>query len=240
MIRSMLRRIAAAAVVAAVAFGASARRSEPAEAQRQAGVQDTVSTAVGTVLGATIGRIVGEFEQAGVVLDRDVVADVAARAIRGTGTGMTPEQAQDVVNGILATMKPLSGVDSFDTASQERFLDEAAARPGAVRTPSGVVVEVMVEGEGPMPSVADRVRLNYVGRLSDDTVFDATDDPVVFAVGELTPGLSEALTMMRPGGKYRVTIPASGAYGEEGIPGVIPGRAALQFKVELIEVLDGK
>ena len=88
-----------------------------------------------------------------------------------------------------------------------------------------------------MPRRDDSVSVFYVGRLSDGTVFDATDDPVVFPLPDLTPGLAEGITMMRPGGKYRVTIPASQAYGEEGIPGIIPGRAALQFIVELIEVV---
>lgn len=217
----MLTLLAAAAIAAA-----PARAQEPAAA-------DSASMAVGTVLGATIGRIAGEMEQGGARLDRGVIADVAARAVRGQYTGMSLEHAQEIVNGILATMQPLSGVDSFDTASQEKFLADAAARPGAVRTPSGVVLEVLVEGEGAMPKATDRVRIGYVGRLSDDTVFDATDDPVVFTVSELTPGLAEALQMMRPGGRYRVTIPAAEAYGEEGIPGIIPGRAALQFNVEL-------
>lgn len=220
-------------IIAALCLTAVCGRAQ----MQAAAVADTTSTAVGTMLGATIGRIVSDFESAGVVLDRSIVAKAAERAIGGSYTGLTLEQAQDVVNGILAGIQPMAGVDSFDTASQVRFLDEAAARDGAVRTASGVVLEVITEGEGPMPAATSRVRVSYVGRLSDDTIFDATDDPVVFPVGDLTPGLSEALTMMRPGGKYRVTIPSEQAYGEEGIPGVIPGRAALQFNIELLDIL---
>lgn len=235
---SVLRRIAAVAVVIfAAASGMRAGAEVPA---MSATAPDSVSVAVGTVLGATIGRIVDEFEQGGVALDRETVAQMAAKAINGRYTGISLERAQLMVNGILDTMKPMAGVDSFDTASQVRFLDEAAAREGAVRTPSGVVLEVITEGEGAMPGPTDNVRVFYVGRLSDGTVFDATDDPVVFPLAELTPGLAEGIAMMRPGGKYRVTIPASGAYGEEGIPGIIPGRAALQFIVELIGVEPGQ
>lgn len=225
----MLIAMAAALCVAAVAM--PARVAAPQVAATEA--PDSVSVAVGTVLGATIGRIVGEFEQGGVPLDRATVAAMAAKAIEGRYTGMSLEKAQLMVNDILNTMKPMAGVDSFDTASQVRFLDEAAAKEGAVRTPTGVVLEVITEGEGAMPGRDDTVSVFYVGRLSDGTVFDATDDAVDFRVSELTPGLAEALTMMRPGGKYRVTIPSDQAYGEEGIPGIIPGRAALQFIVEL-------
>jgi len=198
---------------------------------------DSVSAAVGTVLGSTIGQIVNEFEQSGITLDRSFVAATAAKAIEGRDTGIDLARAQLIVNGILGTMKPIAGIDSFDTASQTRFLDEAAARPGAVRTASGVVLETIAEGKGPMPQQADSVSVFYVGRLSDGTVFDATDDPVVFPLAKLTPGLAEGIAMMQCGGKYRVTIPASQAYGEEGIQGIIPGRAALQFIVELIEII---
>ena len=204
------------------AFAMPARGAAP----QAAPMPDSVSVAVGTVLGATIGRIVGEFEQGGVTLDRTTVAAMAAKAIEGRYTGISLERAQLMVNDILNTMKPMAGVDSFDTA----------AKDGAVRTATGVVLEVITEGEGAMPAMTDTASVFYVGRLSDGTVFDATDDAVDFRVGDLTPGLAEAITMMRPGGKYRVTIPSSQAYGEEGIPGIIPGRAALQFIVELIAV----
>ncbi len=42
--------------------------------------------------------------------------------------------------------------------------------------------------------------------------------------------------MMKPGGRYRIVMPASLAYGTEGIPGAIPGNAALDFTVDLIEI----
>ena len=138
----VMQRIALAAAVLAAAIGAYGRPAAPA-AVAAIGATDTVSVAVGTVLGATIGRIVGEFEQGGVTLDRALVSQVAAKAIGGSYTGLSLEHAQLIVNGILEQMQPMVGVDSFDTASQVRFLDEAAARPGAVRTPSGVVLEVI-------------------------------------------------------------------------------------------------
>lgn len=220
-----------AAAMCVAAFAMPGRGVAPQAAAPDA--PDSVSVAVGTVLGATIGRIADDFEHGGVRLDRATVAAMAAKAIEGRYTGMSLERAQLMVNEILNTMKPMAGVDSFDTASQVRFLDEAASKPGAVRTPTGVVLEVIAEGDGAMPRGEDTVSVFYVGRLSDGTVFDATDDAVDFRVSELTPGLAEALTMMRAGGKYRVTIPADRAYGEDGIPGIIPGRAALQFIVEL-------
>ena len=68
-------------------------------------------------------------------------------------------------------------------------------------------------------------------------MFDRTDEPVTFDVDRLVPGFSEGLKMMRPGGKYRIVIPASLGYGERGIPGDIPPNAALDFTIELLQVI---
>ncbi len=77
----------------------------------------------------------------------------------------------------------------------------------------------------------------YTGRFYDGVEFDRTDSPVTFAVADLTPGFSIGLTMMRPGGRYRLAIPSSLAYGPQGIPGAIPGNAALDFTVDLIRII---
>ena len=66
---------------------------------------------------------------------------------------------------------------------------------------------------------------------------DATGRPVRFKVNELTPGFSEGLLLMQPGGRYRIAMPASLGYGPEGITGAVPGNAALDFTVELIDVI---
>ncbi|MDE5647858.1 MAG: FKBP-type peptidyl-prolyl cis-trans isomerase [Muribaculaceae bacterium] len=75
--------------------------------------------------------------------------------------------------------------------------------------------------------------VSYEGRLSDGTVFDTTETPIAMTVGTLVPGFNQGLMKMRPGGTYRLVIPAEMGYGREGIPGVIPGNAALDFTVTL-------
>ena len=52
----------------------------------------------------------------------------------------------------------------------------------------------------------------------------------------LIPGFKEALLTMKVGEKLRVFIPSSLAYGERGIPGVIPPDAPLVFDIEIVDV----
>ena len=53
----------------------------------------------------------------------------------------------------------------------------------------------------------------------------------------LVPGFTEGLKLMKAGGKYRMFIPAHLGYGKENVQGVIPGNSALDFTVELINVI---
>ena len=104
--------------------------------------------------------------------------------------------------------------------------------------PDGLVVDTLTSGSDASPTLQSIVTVHYVGELSDGTVFDDTTagSPIELKVADVTKGFGEGLLQMQPGGSYRLTMPASLAYGEEGIGGVIPGNAALQFTVQLIEI----
>ena len=120
--------------------------------------------------------------------------------------------------------------------------EEAAAREGATRTASGLVIEHVKEGAGPQPTAASTVSVHYVGTLVDGTVFDssrARGEPAQFAVKQVIAGWQEALLLMAEGGTAKLTIPADIAYGDAGSGDKIPGGATICFEVELIKVLSG-
>lgn len=119
----------------------------------------------------------------------------------------------------------------------EEFLSQNRKREGVQTTNSGLQYEVLEQGEGPMPESADSVRVEYMGMLVDSTVFDSTSEPVVLELSRTIPGLAEGIQLMNEGSEYMFYIPADLAYGEEGIPPVIPPNAALIFRVKLDEVL---
>jgi FKBP-type peptidyl-prolyl cis-trans isomerase FkpA len=71
----------------------------------------------------------------------------------------------------------------------------------AVETKSVVFAETDYEfyilklnqGGGDSPTFADRVRVNYEGRLLNETIFDSTSNPVTFDLLGLVPGWSKAM-----------------------------------------------
>ena len=83
--------------------------------------------------------------------------------------------------------------------------------------------------------------MHYRGTLQDGTEFDSSykrGSPAEFPLDRVIRCWTEGLQMMKPGGKAKLTCPASIAYGDRGVGGgLIPPGATLRFEVELLEVL---
>ena len=122
----------------------------------------------------------------------------------------------------------------------KKFLEENAKADGVITTPSGLQYKVLVKGEGEVPSMTDKVLVNYEGRLIDGTVFDASkkhgDKPASFRADQVIRGWTEALTMMPVGSKWQLYIPQELAYGERNA-GQIKPYSALIFDVELVGIV---
>ncbi|WP_105736055.1 FKBP-type peptidyl-prolyl cis-trans isomerase [Cronobacter dublinensis] len=122
----------------------------------------------------------------------------------------------------------------------QKYLDENRERDGVNSTECGLQFRVLTQGEGPIPSRKDRVRVHYTGKLIDGTVFDssvARGEPAEFPVSGVIAGWIEALTLMPVGSKWELTIPHNLAYGERGAGASIPPFSTLVFEVELLEIL---
>lgn len=230
---AMKRLILAPALALAVAGAVGA----PAGGTPSAGAVDSVSRAVGTVFGSYVRNSLQSLTLMGVEVDHATFIAALDSAVQGRHGIFDPQSADRYLAEYIDARRAPMRVDTLSVASQQAWLDSMAALPGAIRRPDGLVFIVEREGEGAMPADSSQVEIMYTGRFYDGVEFDRTDSPVTFAVADLTPGFSIGLTMMRPGGRYRLAIPSSLAYGPQGIPGAIPGNAALDFTVDLIRII---
>ncbi len=107
---------------------------------------------------------------------------------------------------------------------------------------SGLKYKDTVVGNGTTAKAGDRLSMHYTGTLDDGTKFDSSLDrgkPFEFVLGQgdVIQGWDVGVEGMKVGGKRTLVIPYTMAYGEQGIPGVIPPKATLNFDVELVEIL---
>jgi len=124
-----------------------------------------------------------------------------------------------------------------------KFLEENKKKPGVITLPSGLQYEIITKGTGPIPTIADTVKANYIGSLIDGKEFDNSykrNEALTIPVGGVIRGWTEALQMMPVGSKWILYIPAELGYGDRGAGGVIPGGATLIFTIELIDILPKK
>ena len=127
-----------------------------------------------------------------------------------------------------------AGAAAANQEAADKFLAENKDKEGVTTTDSGLQYEVITAGEGDSPSATSTVKVKYKGTLLDDTVFDeSSNEGIEFPVGGVIAGWTEALQLMKPGGKWRLFIPPNLAYGEDG-QGDIGPNSLLIFEVELI------
>ncbi|MBD3226325.1 MAG: FKBP-type peptidyl-prolyl cis-trans isomerase [Caldithrix sp.] len=143
------------------------------------------------------------------------------------------------------------GSDKQKDSAEQQSGNEAARKKAntkdfsipedAVTTESGLKYVELKEGSGDQPQTGQKVVVHYTGWTMDGKKFDSSVDkgqPFSFTIGkgEVIAGWDEGISTMKEGGKRRLFIPSELAYGERGIPGVIPPNAMLVFDAELLSI----
>ncbi len=116
----------------------------------------------------------------------------------------------------------------------------------AQKTPNGVFVEIKDAGGPVKPDSGMQASVMYRGTLLENGKgFDKNMDadalhkdpyPVVMGTHSVIPGWEEGLKYFGKGGKGRLFVPASMAYGGQGQRPAIPPNANLVFDIEVVDV----
>ena len=134
---------------------------------------------------------------------------------------------------------------SKETAAISKYLSDKKIK--AEKSVNGVFVEVTNPGTGAKADSGKQVSVYYKGYTLDGKVFDTnmgpdarSKDALTFVLGthSVIPGWDEGLKYFAKGGKGRLVIPFSLAYGAQGSPPVIPAFASLVFDIELTDIKD--
>ena len=199
--------------------------------------EDSTSYALGADLGENLKR-----QQ--IEIDYDIFL---AGLIDGMETEMVrfdQKQRREIMASLQKNIRDkakLEGDTNLKIA--EEFLEKnKKSNPEVKETPTGLQYRILKEGTGSSPSSTDKVKVHYVGKLLDGTVFDSSverGEPSEFGLNQVIRGWTEGLQLMKPGAKYEFFIHPKIAYGSRPRP-KIPGNSLLIFEVELLNILPKK
>jgi FKBP-type peptidyl-prolyl cis-trans isomerase len=109
------------------------------------------------------------------------------------------------------------------------------------KAPSGLWYTDVTAGQGAEAESGRTVRVHYTGWLPNGKKFDSSRDrgePFAFTLGagQVITGWDEGVKGMKVGGRRKLVLPPSMAYGEAGAPPDIPPGSTLVFDVEVLGV----
>lgn len=156
----------------------------------------------------------------------------------GVDPGFDPKAFDAAIQNLARQRRAAQG--ERQVAAGRAFLERMKKEPGAVTTPSGLVLIPKQEGKGDHPKPADSVKVHYRGTLVDDREFDSSHRrgaPATFRLDGVIKCWQEGVALMRPGGKAQLVCPPELAYGERGMGDMILPKATLSFDIELLEIV---
>jgi len=199
-----------------------------------------IAEAYGWYMGAQMGLRQMEFTKEQI--------EAMARGMVGVATGATPPfDAKEIGPEVEAFLSKKS--DSYMNKLRMMNLSEGVAfftklkeNKSIIELPSGLRYEITKAGTGAMPKAGQLVTFHYTGSLVDGHVFDSSVErgqpiDMVLETGSVIPGMLEGIQKVGVGGKIKLYVPPSLAYGDQGSQAIPPG-ATLIFDVELLAAKD--
>jgi FKBP-type peptidyl-prolyl cis-trans isomerase len=109
--------------------------------------------------------------------------------------------------------------------------------PKNYEEPTDLVVQPLVEGDGPEVTKDQTVTVQYAGCLLDGTSFDSSwsrGTPTSFPLNGVIPGWTNGIAGQKVGSQVLLVVPADQGYGDQE-NGAIPANSTLVFVVDILE-----
>ena len=201
---------------------------------------------MGYAMGYRIGQqILAEQKEMGTPIDHASLAGGLADAVSGKAPRLDEAQFRKALAGLETAIRQkqqemaarMKAAAKANLAKGTEYLKAKAGEKGVTALPSGLLYEVLKEGNGAKPMLDDVVIAHYTGTHIDGKEFDGTDpagEPASFPLRGVVPGWQEALPLMKAGSKWRIHLPPALGYGDQGAPPTIEPNEVLVFDIELI------
>ncbi len=213
----------------------------PTVAEQKISVDD-VASRYSYALGMDLGKAIANIN---VPINMVVLMEAIKDQVDSTRPVLLSDTAAEkALQDLLLQMQQKKEAD--EAAAAKKSLDDQAAflaknvLDSTVKvTPKGVQYKILKDAEGISPKATEKVQVHYIGSLLDGTEFDNSvkrGEPLEFPVAAVIEGWQDLLQVMKEGMKVKAWIPSALAYGEDGVPPLIPANSLLVFEVELLKV----
>lgn len=151
------------------------------------------------------------------------------------------QMKSDDIEKVLQSLNKKMGNAQKNELAQNRkqaqnVLAEAAKLKGAERTANGIIYLVEKKGQGVALLSGDVIRFRVDEKLSSGKVLSRG---AVHSgrISELPPLMRAGIEKVVVGGRIRIYTPAELAYGEQGIPGMVPPGVASIMTLEILGIV---
>jgi FKBP-type peptidyl-prolyl cis-trans isomerase FklB len=207
--------------------------------------EDKLGYSIGLNLSSGLQDLLNE-----VKINKQMIIKGFEDGLLGNDPSITPKEFRKVMTDLQSEMKAKQSklqeermkkqaeLGKINMDEGKAFLAKNGKRKGVKTTKSGLQYEVLKAGTGASPKATDEVETHYKGTLIDGTVFDSSykrGKPVSFPLNKVIPGWTEALQLMKTGGKSKIYVPSDLGYGPQGPPKIGPN-ATLIFEIELLSI----
>jgi FKBP-type peptidyl-prolyl cis-trans isomerase len=121
----------------------------------------------------------------------------------------------------------------------ETYLADHKINPKKIK--DGLYMSVETEGKGAPAKLGNYLKINYVGKLLSEKIFDLSpkNEPFVFRLGyrQVISGWETAIATLKIGSKVTLFMNPNWGYGSTGADETVPPNAPLIFEIELLEAM---
>ena len=121
------------------------------------------------------------------------------------------------------------------------FREEFAKKEGVISLESGLLYEVITMGDGPKPTIKDKVLCHYHGTNIKGEVFDSSVQrkvPASFPLENVIKGWAEGVMLMPVGSKFRLVVPPHLGYKDREISKELGPQSTMIFEIDLLAIMD--
>lgn len=183
---------------------------------------------------AVFGRVIKGQEVVNVIKQGDLI--ISVEIIR-VGKKAKKFNATKVFAEGVAAMKEKQRL-ALAQRNADFKAEMAKTYANAAQSETGLMYEVVKEGNGVYPQAGETVEVHYTGYFTDGKKFDSSRDrnqpfKFVYKKGQVIAGWDEGIGYSSIGGELKLIIPYWLAYGETGRAS-IPPKSTLIFDIQLI------